>query len=224
MISKAESRDSLVQEADKPSEARDRLIQVATVLFAEKGLDGVSTREIAKAAQLNISLISYYFGGKEGLYKAVFREHMLKFQKSLSLDEEAVRSGVMNQKTLCQEIEKIISLLVDRHNDEDSHHFMNLFNREKMSGFCLIKDVHEEVVGPLAQKIVNLIKKAQELQIIKKEVNPQTFMILMMESIKGYLFASPCDLKFFKEALDPKKQAFDLKKMISEIFLKGILK
>ena len=56
-----------------PHEAgsREKLLEVAVHLFAQKGLDGVSTRDLAREAGLNISLISYYFGGKEGLYRAV---------------------------------------------------------------------------------------------------------------------------------------------------------
>lgn len=50
------------------------LIAAATPLFAAKGLSGVNVREIARAAGANPSLISYHFGGKEGLYAAVIRE------------------------------------------------------------------------------------------------------------------------------------------------------
>ncbi len=55
-------------------EARNRLLDAALALFAEKGYAKTSTREIALAAQINIASISYYFGDKEGLYKAVFTD------------------------------------------------------------------------------------------------------------------------------------------------------
>jgi AcrR family transcriptional regulator len=55
-------------------EARNRLIDAALALFAEKGFAKTSTREIALAAQINIASISYYFGDKAGLYKAVFTD------------------------------------------------------------------------------------------------------------------------------------------------------
>jgi AcrR family transcriptional regulator len=53
-------------------EARNRLLDAALALFADKGFAKTSTREIAQAAQANIASISYYFGDKEGLYRAVF--------------------------------------------------------------------------------------------------------------------------------------------------------
>lgn len=56
--------------------ARAQLLQTALRLFSEKGFSKTSTREIALAAGANIAAISYYFGDKAGLYRAVFTEPM----------------------------------------------------------------------------------------------------------------------------------------------------
>lgn len=53
-------------------QSRERLLRVGLALFAQKGFAKTSTREIAEAAQTNIAAISYYFGDKAGLYRAVF--------------------------------------------------------------------------------------------------------------------------------------------------------
>lgn len=53
-------------------EARQRLMDAALVLFADRGFAKTSIREIALAAHVNIAAISYYFGDKVGLYRAVF--------------------------------------------------------------------------------------------------------------------------------------------------------
>lgn len=55
-------------------EARNRLLDAALTLFADKGFAKTSIREIAQAAQANIASISYYFGDKNGLYRAVFAD------------------------------------------------------------------------------------------------------------------------------------------------------
>lgn len=52
--------------------ARERLLEAALQLFAGQGYARTSTREIAEAAGANVAAISYYFGDKEGLYRAVF--------------------------------------------------------------------------------------------------------------------------------------------------------
>jgi TetR/AcrR family transcriptional regulator, regulator of cefoperazone and chloramphenicol sensitivity len=55
---------------------RAALITAATEVFARSGFEAVGTREIATAAGVHPALIGYHFGGKEGLYLAVF-EHMV---------------------------------------------------------------------------------------------------------------------------------------------------
>lgn len=55
-------------------EARERLLLAALRLFAEQGFARTSIRDIAQAAGANVAAVSYYFGDKQGLYKAVFTE------------------------------------------------------------------------------------------------------------------------------------------------------
>lgn len=51
-------------------ETRRRIIEVALRLFAERGFEGASTREIAKQAGVNAPALQYYFDNKEGVYQA----------------------------------------------------------------------------------------------------------------------------------------------------------
>jgi len=52
--------------------SRVRLLHAGLRLFAQHGFAKASTREIAEAASVNVAAISYYFGDKAGLYRAVF--------------------------------------------------------------------------------------------------------------------------------------------------------
>ena len=54
------------------AEARQKILLCALKLFAEKGYAKTSVRQIAQAAQVNVSAISYYFTDKAGLYRTVF--------------------------------------------------------------------------------------------------------------------------------------------------------
>lgn len=51
--------------------SKEKILNAATKLFAQKGFDGVSIREICKEAGINICMISYYFGGKNELYQSI---------------------------------------------------------------------------------------------------------------------------------------------------------
>lgn len=54
------------------ADTRTRLIHAATILFSQKGIDGVSTRDITSAANANSAAIGYHFGSKENLVREVF--------------------------------------------------------------------------------------------------------------------------------------------------------
>lgn len=58
--------------AARPSSTtRGRILDAALDLFGERGLNGVTVRDIAARAKVNVAAISYHFGGKEALYRAV---------------------------------------------------------------------------------------------------------------------------------------------------------
>ena len=51
--------------------ARERLLETATALFAEKGYAGASVREIVEKAGVSRPVLYYYFKSKEGLFYAI---------------------------------------------------------------------------------------------------------------------------------------------------------
>ena len=54
------------------SKTKEKLIKIAEKLFAERGLDGVSLRDITAASgQKNASAMNYHFGSREGLVQAI---------------------------------------------------------------------------------------------------------------------------------------------------------
>lgn len=55
---------------------KERIIEVAEHLFAEKGLDGTSMRDITDGARVNLASVNYHFGSKDGLIAAVFDRHL----------------------------------------------------------------------------------------------------------------------------------------------------
>ena len=61
------------QAADAAQDTRHRLLEAAILTFAAKGYDGAGIREIARRANANSALVTYHFGGKEGLYREALR-------------------------------------------------------------------------------------------------------------------------------------------------------
>jgi AcrR family transcriptional regulator len=73
------SKGTVIEAGNRPAAeedgTRDRILRTGERLFAEHGFNGVSVRELAAAAQVNIASIGYHFGNKEGLLSEVYRRH-----------------------------------------------------------------------------------------------------------------------------------------------------
>jgi len=61
----------VLEKSEKPDPTRERIIDAALDLFGDQGLTGATVRDIAARAKVNVAAISYHFGGKEELYRAV---------------------------------------------------------------------------------------------------------------------------------------------------------
>ncbi|PEW54374.1 TetR family transcriptional regulator, partial [Bacillus cereus] len=53
----------------------ENILEAAKKIFGEYGYEGTSIQEIAKEAQVNVAMASYYFNGKENLYYEVFKKY-----------------------------------------------------------------------------------------------------------------------------------------------------
>jgi AcrR family transcriptional regulator len=64
---------SLQKVREVPASTKARILEAAEEVFATKGFEGASTREIAGRAGVNISSLHYHWESKETLYYAVFQ-------------------------------------------------------------------------------------------------------------------------------------------------------
>lgn len=77
----------------RPAEyTRQSIIKAAVDLFAEKGFEGTSVREIVAKARVNQAAINYHFKGKDGLYLEVLKMAFAKMTEHAGFDAENLRS------------------------------------------------------------------------------------------------------------------------------------
>lgn len=104
-------------------ETRTRLLDAALALFADQGFAKTSTREIALAAQVNISAISYYFGNKQGLYTALFEDPRIN-----------PPVGLLPQGNLSELIERVLRTQTEQLKQGDmARQCVKLFMREMLA-------------------------------------------------------------------------------------------
>ena len=72
------------------ADTRQRLVDAAALLFANKGFEHVTVREICKASNANVAAVNYHFGDKAGLYRAVVT---MAIEQMLETNELSQRAG-----------------------------------------------------------------------------------------------------------------------------------
>lgn len=157
------------ENAKKPS-ASHRLIAAAGPLFADKPFDAVSTRELANAAQVNLSAISYHFGSKEGLYEAVFRDLLSQLQpvrQGMSNFLGAAIDAANGNKDMQRSIIKtLVGMILDSiTSDIHPKWHMRLMLREiQQPGICfdLVMTEHINIVHNLIGTLVSSITQLPE--------------------------------------------------------------
>jgi AcrR family transcriptional regulator len=108
-----------------------QILRVAETLFAEKGFDGTSIRDIAKEAKINIAMVSYYFGSKEQLLESIILNRITDIKLQLDI-------LTLEDLDPLQKINKLIELYIDRIN----------------SNRCIYKIMHFEFSS--SQRVINL--------------------------------------------------------------------
>lgn len=75
-----------VKRQARSDDTRAAIMEAGTYLFGTKGFGETGIRDIAQRADVNPALISYHFGGKEGLFEKIFAE-------AIEAAAEAVEEG-----------------------------------------------------------------------------------------------------------------------------------
>lgn len=202
--------------------ARKCILKAAVKLFAQLGLDKCSTREIAKESDSNISLISYYFGGKEGLYKEVMRNHANEIKESVQKNIENSQFKPGTKEHFAEQVSFMVENIIRfRVNYPD---MAKIFAREKLTGMMHAKEIHEEIFYPMMQKFFEAFNEGQRRGYIQDGIDPVVFFMTLSEGVWGFFQMSECQMKLSQDCQKHKANLDDFKNQILKIYLTGVLK
>jgi AcrR family transcriptional regulator len=156
------------------NDARQCLMRSALRLFAVKGFEGATTREICDSAGVNISSIRYYFGDKAGLYRAAFTEPL-----------EKMPARINRQKYISLPIAEALDLffsdfLTPFTMGEDIGYVMKLRFREMLEPTGAWQEEIEAEIKPQHESLVLLLKQHLRLSQVDIDVHRLAFAIIGM--------------------------------------------
>jgi AcrR family transcriptional regulator len=169
----------------------ENILFAAEKLFAEHGFQGTSTREISKAANVNISMISYYFGSKEKLY-----EKLVEFR----MNESQFFSKDILERTDINEWEKI-EKIIDQFSGRIRHHkcFYRIMQREQLH------TENPQIVEFLKQtklSFISMYSKILESGLQKGIFTKNPPIYLLHSTVSGTLFYASNGKEMYKEFLN----------------------
>jgi AcrR family transcriptional regulator len=166
-----------------------QILQVAEALFAEKGFDGTSIRDIAKEAKINIAMISYYFGSKEQLLESLiaYRASDIKLQ----LD-----SLILEDLNPLEKINKLIELYISRINSNRCIYKILHFEFSSKKRELNLDSFTDLKKGNL-KSLESIIQDGQEKGIFKKNI----IIPLITPTILGTYFHFHMNRPFFENLL-----------------------
>lgn len=207
---------------DLKTDSKQHIIKTALKLFAALGLDKCSTREIAKQSDSNISLISYYFGGKEGLYKEVMRSFAVQMQESARPIVDEIQSHVLTKEKFIEDMRRVIEHIITTRvsNPEVS----KIFSREKLAGLPYSREIHQEIFYPLILNFYELINQGKKNGIVKENLNPALLFIMITEGIWGFFEIMDCQTKISQDAQSIRDNPDELINQVLSLILTGVMK
>ena len=157
-----------------PINARDRLVMAALHVFADKGYEGASTREICEQAGMNISSIRYYFGDKAGLYRASFHGSMGDSPCNVNVEALVDLSLPEALKLFFNEFLEPLKL------GEEVRLVMKLHFREMIEPTGLWSEKIDDGIKPQHEAMVALLKQHLGLKRIDVDAHRLAFAIIGM--------------------------------------------
>src|SRR3984885_4285116 len=85
-----------------PERTRANIIEVASAEFAERGLSGARVDRIAERTQTSKRMLYYYFGDKEGLYRAVLLSYYQRLRSAEATLDLAHQPPLMALQSLVE--------------------------------------------------------------------------------------------------------------------------
>lgn len=163
--------------------AKDEILKQAKKVFAEVGYKEATIRQICKSAKTNVCLVSYYYGGKEGLYKAVFeqigQDRMDRAQRDFheglniqSKEEYKIRLKMILEQIFSDQLTRSDELII--------------IQRELMDGMPRAGELVQQFIGNVRKFFNDFIAYGIEKKFVREDLDPQFVVSAALNTLIGF--------------------------------------
>jgi AcrR family transcriptional regulator len=138
--------------------ARERIVAAAEELFARLSFDGVSLRNIAQQAGVPVGLVSYHFGGKLGVYQAIFeaRAPVIVEQRQAGLALAELEENPDRRLELI--LKALLLPMLKLRSTEGRQHFGTILAREVSDPGSSERGIIQRLFDPVANAFIEQLR------------------------------------------------------------------
>lgn len=193
--------------------SHQKILDVATRTFSEKGFDGARIEEIARQARVSKRLLYVHFGNKEALYRAVLDSQLDRLLRLRRRPEERSADPIEEAKIIIRRFFIFLSENAD---------FVRLFNWESLargrSLHLLLFEKLSQALGELRELLATAIAQGR----LRSDIDPQRVLLSISSLCLGQLAAQPViEASWHKDFSSPEAREAILREILDLIF-KGI--
>ncbi|MFH2044367.1 MAG: TetR/AcrR family transcriptional regulator [Pseudomonadota bacterium] len=143
---------------DVTDNTRKRILATAEKLFAQKGYNGVSVREITQSAKCNLAAVNYHFGNKKNLYFDVFRYQLLPRLAEIEtrFEDNLAKQTEINLETI---VRTLTLVFIEKHlNNLGNESLNSMMHREINNPTGAVEIVIKEGMVPFFEVLIKQLK------------------------------------------------------------------
>ncbi len=148
------------REGSKGAHTRAKILAVSERLFADRGYHGVSLRQIGEEAGIQIALISYHFGSKDLLYRAVFERRLNPVSERRRAALAAALAAGSGRPTLEAVLDAFARSWIELRDTEEGRFYTRLIAREVNDPEEAQRGILTDLLDPIAREFLAAMEQA----------------------------------------------------------------
>lgn len=191
---------------------------MAKVVFAEIGFDRATVKDLADRAGVNVSAVSYYFGGKEALYESClkdfaqlqmgFADRFLKPAKNI--DDFKLRLRLFSEE------------FIQLHLKEPD--LCRILHRDFEAKNPMAIDIFKTSFFPIYRSLENFVSAAKKSKILRPDLDPQLSTFFVFGMLIHIVKADPMRKEMLGSTVTKPKDFESTIDYFINIALEGIMK
>ena len=168
-----------------PADSRQALLLAARRVFADRGFEGATVKDLADEAGVNVSLVSYYFGGKEGLY----RECLLNFAEERWQTILRILKPAESPDELRTRLQLLAEEMAEVHVKEPD--LCRIIHRDIQTLTPAVVDIFKNGFFKIFETLVTFLKSAEKKGLTRPLKDHELTASLVMGSLMNLLQSDP---------------------------------